>query len=143
MSGEEKAMKLALEGHNFLMVGTAGSGKTYLVNKLAESLIKLGKHVQITCSTGIACSNYLKRTITDPSKARIRYVAGYCVAKVKNHYFKQKTTNAYKDDGFNSYQSAKHSLSVIRQLTEDENDLKQNSKHQDSLTDISRRQHMD
>jgi len=30
---------------------------------------------------------------------------------------------------------------VIRQLTEDENDLKQNSKHQDSLTDISRRQH--
>jgi len=62
MSGEEKAMKLALEGHNLLIVGTAGSGKTYLVNKLAESLIKLGKHVQITCSTGIACSNYLKAT---------------------------------------------------------------------------------
>ena len=62
MSGEEKAMKLALEGHNLLMVGTAGSGKTYLVNKLAGSLIKLGKHVQITCSTGIACSNYLKAT---------------------------------------------------------------------------------
>jgi len=66
-----------------------------------------------------------KRTITDPSKARIRYVAGYCVAKVKNHFFKQKTTNAYKDDGFNSYESAKYSLSVIRQLTEDEIETKQ------------------
>lgn len=59
MNLEQKtAFDIALKGHNLLLLGTAGTGKSFLINSIAKALTDIGKRVQITCSTGIACSVY-------------------------------------------------------------------------------------
>ena len=47
--------ELCRDGHNVLVTGQAGTGKTFLVSSIAESLISAGKCVQVTCTTGIGC----------------------------------------------------------------------------------------
>ncbi|WAR02412.1 PIF1-like protein [Mya arenaria] len=47
-----------MEGHNFLINGPAGSGKSTVISAIVRSLKSLGKAVQLTCSTGIACHVY-------------------------------------------------------------------------------------
>lgn len=54
----ENAIDLALNGHSFLILGSAGTGKSSLVKRIAKELSSSGKKVQITCSTGIACQIY-------------------------------------------------------------------------------------
>ena len=49
---QSEALKLALEGHNFLLTGQAGSGKTYTLNEIVKRLRQAGKNVQITATTG-------------------------------------------------------------------------------------------
>jgi ATP-dependent DNA helicase PIF1 len=56
--GQKKAVDIVIEGHNLLLLGSAGTGKSFVINEIAKSLKKIGKNVQITCSTGIACSVY-------------------------------------------------------------------------------------
>ena len=55
---QAKAVNIATKGHNLLLLGRAGTGKSYVVNTIANELRNIGKKVQITCSTGIACSVY-------------------------------------------------------------------------------------
>lgn len=55
---QKKAFDVALEGHNLLILGSAGTGKSFVAKEIARCLKQKGKHVQITCSTGIACSVY-------------------------------------------------------------------------------------
>ena len=43
-------------GHNLLILGSAGTGKSHLVKKIADALKKIGKKVQLTGTTGIASS---------------------------------------------------------------------------------------
>jgi putative ribosome biogenesis GTPase RsgA len=50
--GQNEALKLALGGHNLLITGQAGSGKTYTVNKIVCSLRQAQKNVQVTATTG-------------------------------------------------------------------------------------------
>ena len=50
------AFELAKNGHRLYIGGQAGTGKTFLITKIYEELVKCGKTVSITCSTGIACS---------------------------------------------------------------------------------------
>ena len=45
-------------GHNALITGKAGTGKTFLVQEIFKSLVRSGKHVRIVCSSGIACTVY-------------------------------------------------------------------------------------
>ena len=52
---EEKALSLAISGHNFAVLCQAGSGKTHIVKTIGERLKRAGKHVAFTCTTGIAC----------------------------------------------------------------------------------------
>lgn len=61
---QKQAIDIALEGHNLLLLGSAGTGKSFVVNNIAKCLEKVGKHVQITCSTGIACSVYSGKACT-------------------------------------------------------------------------------
>lgn len=55
------ALAVAKAGHNFLLMGSAGTGKTCAVTEIYNELSKIGKKVQLTCSTGIACTAYPSR----------------------------------------------------------------------------------
>lgn len=52
------ALKMAIDGHNLAVLGSPCTGKTFLLNRIFEELKRKGKNVQITCSTGISCSNF-------------------------------------------------------------------------------------
>lgn len=49
---------VALNGHSVLLTGQAGTGKTFILTKVADDLISKDINVAITCSTGIAATNY-------------------------------------------------------------------------------------
>ncbi|CAG2206493.1 PIF1 [Mytilus edulis] len=53
------AFNLAVNGHNLLISGQAGTGKTFLVEKIVEFMrYSQKKNVSIVCSTGIAATHY-------------------------------------------------------------------------------------
>lgn len=60
---QKEAWKIMLSGHNVLLTGAAGSGKTYLLNKYIAYLKEQGIGVAITASTGIAATHIGGRTI--------------------------------------------------------------------------------
>ena len=61
MNKEQKdALEIAVAGHNLLLLGSAGTGKSFTVCEIYKRLSDSGKKVQLTCSTGIACSLYHK-----------------------------------------------------------------------------------
>lgn len=47
------ALKLAQEGHSFLLTGQAGCGKTWTLGRIVQDLRKNGKLVEITATTGL------------------------------------------------------------------------------------------
>lgn len=53
----DKIFQAALEGHNFIVLGQAGTGKSFLLKKLKQELEKHGKVAQLTASTGIASAS--------------------------------------------------------------------------------------
>ena len=53
-------MDLIKEGHNVMIVGAAGTGKSHLLKDIAHNLQSQGKRVSITCSTGIATENFIQ-----------------------------------------------------------------------------------
>ena len=55
---QQFALNLANEGHNLLLLGSAGTGKSFIVREMYEQLTSKRKKVQLTCSTGIACAVY-------------------------------------------------------------------------------------
>jgi len=55
---QQEAVNLALSGHNIYLCGRAGTGKSYTIKELHKHLTDRGKVVAITCTTGIACSNF-------------------------------------------------------------------------------------
>lgn len=54
---QSRALEILKEGHNVLLTGSAGSGKTFVLNAYIAHLKKYGKHVAITASTGIAATH--------------------------------------------------------------------------------------
>jgi len=60
---QKEAYKILNSGHNVLLTGAAGSGKTYLLNKYINSLKQRGIGVAVTASTGIAATHIGGRTI--------------------------------------------------------------------------------
>ncbi|XP_062597103.1 uncharacterized protein LOC134258565 [Saccostrea cucullata] len=59
-NGQQRALKIALEGHNLYVGGQAGTGKSVLLSHIFESLHNK-KKVALTCTTGIACTNFPSR----------------------------------------------------------------------------------
>lgn len=53
-----KALNMVLLGHNLLINGAAGTGKSYLIGEIVKRCESLGKKVSLTCTTGIACTVY-------------------------------------------------------------------------------------
>lgn len=53
-SDQSKAFDLALGGENLFITGGAGTGKTFLLQKVIQTLARLGKQVVICAPTGTA-----------------------------------------------------------------------------------------
>jgi len=60
---QSEALKILEAGHNVLLTGPAGSGKTFLLNKYIKFLKKNGVGVAVTASTGIAATHIGGQTI--------------------------------------------------------------------------------
>jgi len=60
---QERAIALAKSGHNILLTGQAGTGKTYTLNAIIKELKKAGKNIARTASTGIASTHISGQTI--------------------------------------------------------------------------------
>jgi len=53
---QEQVLQAILSGHNLLLTGQAGTGKSYVIKSAVKLLRKRGDNVALTCSTGIATS---------------------------------------------------------------------------------------
>lgn len=60
---QKEAIAILEDGHNVLLTGPAGSGKTFLLNQYISHLRKNGIGVAVTASTGIAATHIGGRTI--------------------------------------------------------------------------------
>ena len=55
---QKTAVDMALNGHNFVLTGQAGTGKTHVIQTILGLMTKRGICVNIVCSIGLACNNY-------------------------------------------------------------------------------------
>ncbi len=60
---QELALEILLDGHNVLLTGPAGSGKTYVLNQFIKLAKRDGKHVSVTATTGLAATHLGGATI--------------------------------------------------------------------------------
>ncbi|MEI7632335.1 MAG: PIF1 family ATP-dependent DNA helicase [bacterium] len=60
---QRQALALLEAGHNTLLTGAAGSGKTYLLNKFISRARIAGKSVAVTATTGLAATHLGGNTI--------------------------------------------------------------------------------
>ena len=51
-----KAVELIKNGHNLVITGQDGTGKTHLIKHVTQILS--GSQVRVTCYTGMACQQY-------------------------------------------------------------------------------------
>lgn len=63
MMDQKLALEIMLDGHNVLLTGPAGSGKTYLLNDFIRRAKQGGKHVSVTATTGLAATHLGGNTI--------------------------------------------------------------------------------
>ncbi|XP_069109443.1 LOW QUALITY PROTEIN: uncharacterized protein [Argopecten irradians] len=57
-SKQREALDIVNEGHNLFLGGPAGTGKSFLLCEIVKALRLSGKCVHLTCTTGIACTNF-------------------------------------------------------------------------------------
>jgi len=69
---QKEALVILKKGHNVFLTGSAGTGKTFLLNQFISYLKKKNIRVGITASTGIAATHIGGRTIHSWSGLRIR-----------------------------------------------------------------------
>ncbi len=60
---QRQALALLEAGHNILLTGAAGSGKTFLLNKFISRARAAGKSVAVTATTGLAATHLGGNTI--------------------------------------------------------------------------------
>ena len=60
---QRQALALLEAGHNILLTGAAGSGKTFLLNKFISRARTAGKSVAVTATTGLAATHLGGNTI--------------------------------------------------------------------------------
>jgi len=88
---QEKAIELALQGNNIFLTGNAGTGKTYTLNKIIETLQDQGKIVAVTASTGIASTHLNGSTIHSWAGIGIKdKLSSDDLFKLKNNRFSRK-----------------------------------------------------
>lgn len=57
------ALEILHDGHNALLTGPAGAGKTYVLNQFIRQAKAAGKHVSVTATTGLAATHLGGNTI--------------------------------------------------------------------------------
>ena len=55
---QQYCVEKVVEGHNLLLLGQGGTGKTHTIKQCVTKLNINGKKVALTCYTGIACLQY-------------------------------------------------------------------------------------
>lgn len=60
---QQLALEILLSGEHVLLTGPAGSGKTFLLNQFIALAKKVGKHVSVTATTGLAATHLGGTTI--------------------------------------------------------------------------------
>lgn len=88
---QEKALALLKSGANLFLTGSAGAGKTYVLNQFIQYLQDAKIHVAITASTGIAATHIKGNTIHSWSGIGIKQI----IASKDLEYLKK--TNVYRD----------------------------------------------
>ena len=58
LHGQVEEVCLASKGHNFLVTGQGGTGKSTVVGEIISNLWAGGKKVSAVCYSGIACTVY-------------------------------------------------------------------------------------
>lgn len=70
---QDDARQILLQGHNVLLTGEAGSGKSYLLESFARLKREQGCQVSVTASTGIAAAHINGTTIHNWSGIGVRH----------------------------------------------------------------------
>jgi len=85
-----------------------------------------------------------RRYVSDSSKARVRYVAGYCVAKLRHRYIETKKSNMHKTSAADQekYHEAESAVDILNLLKEEEHYLLETTSNRESLLDVRRRQNV-
>jgi len=60
---QQLALEILHAGHNVLLTGPAGAGKTYVLNQFIRAAKADGKHVSVTATTGLAATHVGGNTI--------------------------------------------------------------------------------
>ena len=55
---QKHAYEAIISGHNLLLTGNGGTGKTFIIKSAVKFLREKGKRVALTCSTGLATTLY-------------------------------------------------------------------------------------
>ena len=55
---QAEIFQFARSGHNILITGQAGTGKSRVVNAIRDDCMQRGLNVSVVCSSGIACQVY-------------------------------------------------------------------------------------
>ncbi|XP_021349151.1 uncharacterized protein LOC110447633 [Mizuhopecten yessoensis] len=84
------------------------------------------------------------RTITSGCRARVRYVGGYCVSKVRYKYIKQRNSTCYQTSiaAQERYEEANSVVQCLDKLRENESFLEKHSDLPETLLDVTRRQNI-
>ena len=69
---EEKVLQLCRSGHNVLITGQAGAGKTSLLKHVHATCVEQGLNVAVTASTGIATTQFDNDAMTLHSWAGLK-----------------------------------------------------------------------
>ncbi|MDK7374575.1 AAA family ATPase [Weeksella virosa] len=89
---QSKALAILKSGRNVFLTGSAGAGKTYVLNQYIDYLKKHGVGVAVTASTGIAATHMNGQTIHSWAGIGIRdYVSDrYLTSLREKKYFRDK-----------------------------------------------------
>ncbi len=69
---QKEALRVLQQGHNVLLTGAAGSGKTYVLEELTQWSRLQGRKVAVTATTGLAATNINGTTIHNWSGIGVR-----------------------------------------------------------------------
>ncbi len=55
---QAECIRRAIEGHNFTIIGKAGTGKSFIAKEIMKQFSAAGRRFNLVCSTGVSCEVY-------------------------------------------------------------------------------------
>ena len=117
--------------HKHICFVTSVEIRKFLLEKCSKNYVSQTKQI-------------VHRTVTDASRTRIRYVGGYCVAKIRFKYIKKKNTVRYsnKPSDQQLYEECLIATELLNEMQVDEQYILTESNEPESLYDVSRKQNV-